>query len=333
MVSAGSESVSVSRIERLKLAPARPSGKARPLATTRFRPPVASATAAAVPNRFSPEMRSASGASAPGPAEAAPDMASDEPTTTAAAATVIQRFEARELRVVKGVPPVCGDAGNPEVPGSGLTHCRPFGLRACFNSYNRSRSMSVTPTQILSDSCSPHGWPRPSQRRDGPMQAGQSLRSLAVQGAKSTSPPPGMQDVHVPPGNIAYLRSLLDRGDYMVYSALNELRSRQMTSLLGNLWHLLNPLLQIGVYFVVFGLILQVDRGDNYLAFLSIGIFVFGFTQRSTMSGAGSIQNNKGLLNAFSFPRALLPGHVDAHRDVRHVRTGRGDLHRCAPQW
>lgn len=116
-----------------------------------------------------------------------------------------------------------------------------------------------------------------------------------------------MHDVHVPPGNIAYLQSLLDRGDYMTYSALNELRSRQMTSLLGNLWHLLNPLLQIGVYFVIFGLVLEVDRGDNYLAFLSIGIFVFGFTQRSTMSGAGSIQNNKGLLNAFSFPRALLP--------------------------
>jgi teichoic acid transport system permease protein len=116
-----------------------------------------------------------------------------------------------------------------------------------------------------------------------------------------------MHDVHVPPGNIAYLQSLLDRSDYMTYSALNELRSRQMTSVLGNLWHLLNPLLQIGVYFVVFGLVLQVDRGDNYLAFLSIGIFVFGFTQRSTISGAGSIQNNKGLLNAFSFPRALLP--------------------------
>lgn len=134
-----------------------------------------------------------------------------------------------------------------------------------------------------------------------------SLRSLAVPVDASISPPPGMHDVHVPPGNVAYLGTLFERSDYMVYSALTELRSRQMTSLLGNLWHLLNPLLQIGVYFVVFGLVLSVDRGDNYLAFLSIGIFVFGFTQRATISGAGSIQNNKGLLNAFSFPRALLP--------------------------
>lgn len=116
-----------------------------------------------------------------------------------------------------------------------------------------------------------------------------------------------MWDVHIPPGNVAYFSSLLDRRAYMVYSASSELRSRQMTSVLGNVWHLLNPLLQIGVYYVIFGLILGVHRGEDYFAFLSIGIFVFGFTQRATMSGASSIANNKGLLNAFSFPRALLP--------------------------
>jgi teichoic acid transport system permease protein len=116
-----------------------------------------------------------------------------------------------------------------------------------------------------------------------------------------------MWDVHVPPGNVAYFRSVWSRREYMMYSASNELQSRQMTSVLGNLWHLLNPLLQIGVYFLVFGVVIGVNRGDNYFAFLSIGIFVFGFTQRSTMSGSSSITNNKGLLNAFSFPRALLP--------------------------
>ena len=116
-----------------------------------------------------------------------------------------------------------------------------------------------------------------------------------------------MWDVHVPPGNVAYFKSVWERRDYMVYAASNELRSRQMNSVLGNLWHLLNPMLQIGVYFVIFGVVLGVDRGENYFVFLSIGIFVFGFTQRSTTSGANSINNNKGLLNAFSFPRALLP--------------------------
>lgn len=116
-----------------------------------------------------------------------------------------------------------------------------------------------------------------------------------------------MRDVHVPPGNIAYLRSLVDRRDYVVYSAATEIQARQMTSVLGNLWHLLNPLLQIGVYYLIFGVVLGVDRGDDYFAFLSIGLFMFLFTQRATIAGASSIANNKGLLNAFSFPRALLP--------------------------
>lgn len=116
-----------------------------------------------------------------------------------------------------------------------------------------------------------------------------------------------MWDVHIPPGNISYFKSLWARRQYMLYSASNEVRSRQMTSLLGNIWHLLNPMLQIGVYFLIFGVVLGLDRGENYFVFLSIGIFIFGFTQRSTISGANSITSNKGLLNAFSFPRALLP--------------------------
>ena len=134
-----------------------------------------------------------------------------------------------------------------------------------------------------------------------------SIRSTTVPEASPLVPQEGMWDVHVPPGNVAYFRSVWERRDYMGYAASNELRSRQMNSVLGNLWHLINPMLQIAVYFVIFGVVLGVDRGENYFVFLSIGIFVFGFTQRSTTSGANSINNNKGLLNVFSFPRALLP--------------------------
>ncbi|MFZ8998794.1 MAG: ABC transporter permease [Ilumatobacteraceae bacterium] len=133
--------------------------------------------------------------------------------------------------------------------------------------------------------------------------------------ANPVPPQPGMRDVHVPPGGFAYLRSLAARRAYILEplitltwaAAATEIQARQMTSVLGNLWHLLNPLLQIGVYYLIFGVVLGVDRGDDYFAFLSIGLFMFLFTQRATIAGANSIANNKGLLNAFSFPRALLP--------------------------
>jgi teichoic acid transport system permease protein len=65
------------------------------------------------------------------------------------------------------------------------------------------------------------------------------------------------------------LRRIWSRRDFVWYSALSELRTQQTDTVLGNVWHLLNPALQISVYFVVFGLILGTDRGiDNFLPFL-----------------------------------------------------------------
>ena len=107
----------------------------------------------------------------------------------------------------------------------------------------------------------------------------------------------------------AYLRELGRRRSYMWYVAVSELRSRQMSSTLGNLWHLLNPILQVAIYWLIFGVFIDdVARGvDNYILFLAIGIFVFMDIQRATIAGAGSLQNNKGLIRSLHFPRALIP--------------------------
>ena len=108
--------------------------------------------------------------------------------------------------------------------------------------------------------------------------------------------------------SFGYLEDVWNRRHYIGFVASAELRSRQMTTGLGNLWHLLNPLLQIGVYFLIFGLVLKVDRGvDNFIAFLTVGIFVYGFTQRCTTIGASAIVGNRGILTQFRFPRAVLP--------------------------
>lgn len=81
-----------------------------------------------------------------------------------------------------------------------------------------------------------------------------------------------------------------------------------MNSVLGNLWHLLNPALQITVFWLIFGVVLKTNRGvDNFIPFLSVGIFAYQFAQRSTMAGASSIRKNRGLITIISFPRVLLP--------------------------
>ncbi len=105
-----------------------------------------------------------------------------------------------------------------------------------------------------------------------------------------------------------YLAGVIERRHYIWQVALGDLRTRHANALLGNLWHLLNPLLQIGVYYLVFGRALQTDRGvDNFITFLAIGVFVYSFTQRSTTAGAKCLRRNRGLIKLIWFPRAVLP--------------------------
>ena len=87
--------------------------------------------------------------------------------------------------------------------------------------------------------------------------------------------------------------------------------------MLGNLWHLLNPALSIAIYYVIFGLLLDTTRGvDNFILFITIGIFVFQYTQRATTQGATSITQNLGLLKAIRFPTGPPSRHLDADRDA-----------------
>lgn len=105
-----------------------------------------------------------------------------------------------------------------------------------------------------------------------------------------------------------YLRELWSRREFALVVPVGSLRAKNMDTVLGNLWHLLNPLLMMGVYFLLFGVILDVSRGvDNFLTFLGIGVFVFHYTQRSVISGATSIVSNEGLIRSIRFPRAVLP--------------------------
>lgn len=105
-----------------------------------------------------------------------------------------------------------------------------------------------------------------------------------------------------------YLRSLWARRQFAITVPLGELRARHMNTVLGNVWHLLNPVLQVAVYYVIFGLLLQTDRGiDNFITYLAVGVFSYGYMQRSITACASSIVNNEGLIRSLSFPRAILP--------------------------
>lgn len=125
--------------------------------------------------------------------------------------------------------------------------------------------------------------------------------------------PPGLIPIGVRPSLGEYLREIWDRRDFAITVSLGDLRARNQNTVLGNLWHLLNPLFLAGVFYLIFGVVLGAREGvrtgayGNYAAFLIIGIFTFVFTSKSLLGGARTIVSNLGLIQAVTFPRALLP--------------------------
>jgi teichoic acid transport system permease protein len=105
-----------------------------------------------------------------------------------------------------------------------------------------------------------------------------------------------------------YLRQLAHRWNFIMGFATARNIALYTEAKLGQLWQILAPLLNAGVYFLIFGLIIKVSRGiPDYLAFLVTGVFVFSFTQRTFISSSKVITDSLPLIRALQFPRASLP--------------------------
>jgi teichoic acid transport system permease protein len=106
-----------------------------------------------------------------------------------------------------------------------------------------------------------------------------------------------------------YLRELWRRWSFIMGFATARNVAMYTEAKLGQLWQVLAPLLNAGVYFLIFGLIIKgVSRGvPDYLPFLVTGVFVFSFTQRTFISTSKVITDSLPLIRALKFPRAALP--------------------------
>jgi len=112
------------------------------------------------------------------------------------------------------------------------------------------------------------------------------------------------------PGLVEYVRQLWGRRHFILAFSQAKLTAQYSQAKLGQLWQVATPLLNAGVYYFIFGVILHASRGmsqDVYIPFLVTGVFVFTFTQSSIMSGVRAISGNLGLVRALHFPRASLP--------------------------
>ena len=92
-----------------------------------------------------------------------------------------------------------------------------------------------------------------------------------------------------------------------------EFASAKVSAALGNtrlgmIWQVLTPLFNAGVYYVIFGVLLNTKHGvANFIPYLCTGVFIFGYTQSVVQTGVQAVSGNLGLIRALHFPRASLP--------------------------
>src|SRR5580698_5465546 len=129
---------------------------------------------------------------------------------------------------------------------------------------------------------------------------GQSLAELAaLHGLRPASERPGL---------VSYLGVVWQRRHFIFAYATARNVSMYTEARLGNLWQVLTPLLNSAVYYLIFGIIFQANRGvAHYIAYLVTGVFVFAFTERSIVVGSTVMRANLPLIRALHFPRACLP--------------------------
>jgi teichoic acid transport system permease protein len=116
-----------------------------------------------------------------------------------------------------------------------------------------------------------------------------------------------------------YARSLWSYRHFISAFAKARVSAALGDTRLGMLWQVLTPLINAGVYYLIFGVLIDTRRSQqHFIAYLCIGVFIFGFSQAVTQSGVQAVTSNLGLIRALHFPRASLP-IATAFVEIRNI--------------
>jgi len=85
-----------------------------------------------------------------------------------------------------------------------------------------------------------------------------------------------------------------------------DFQAKYKGSLLGVLWSLLNPLVLLGVYLLVFGVIFPTPQTPHYPLYLLAGLATWIFFATSLQSSARSLIDSAELIKKVRFPRQLV---------------------------
>lgn len=129
-----------------------------------------------------------------------------------------------------------------------------------------------------------------------------------------------LKQLHARENLINYMKSLWQRRHFIWAETKSKSLSSGNGTYLGMAWVLLDPIFQVTVYAIVFGLILKTSRGmDNFLGFLMIGVIFFGFFTAGITSGGNLIQRSHNLISSFNFPKVSLAVSLILRQFIDHM--------------
>ena len=86
--------------------------------------------------------------------------------------------------------------------------------------------------------------------------------------------------------------------------AKSDLKIRYRNSVLGIFWSLIEPLLMLGVLFVVFSTMFKFEI-PNFPIYLLVGIVCYNFFKNGTVFALNSLSNRSTLMTQIYFPRSI----------------------------
>jgi ABC-type polysaccharide/polyol phosphate export permease len=98
-----------------------------------------------------------------------------------------------------------------------------------------------------------------------------------------------------------------------------DFHTRYKSSALGVGWSLLNPLILMGIYVLVFSLLWKAADIPHYALYLLVGLAMWLFFSTSLTSGARAMVDSAALVKKVRFPRQLVPLSVVATQLVTFV--------------
>ncbi|WP_110928819.1 ABC transporter permease [Bacillus massiliglaciei] len=101
-----------------------------------------------------------------------------------------------------------------------------------------------------------------------------------------------------------------------------EMKSANNNNYLGNLWEIISPLIQICIFWFVFGFGIM-NRGEvegtPFFPWLISGIVVWFFVNPSITQGSKSVYSRLNLVSKMSFPMSVIPTYVIFAKLYQHL--------------